>query len=116
MGTRRQRLTKEERLVVYRMYDGHCAYCGAAIELKDMQVDHIIPVYKDGQNEIENYRPTCRMCNFYKSTMPVEKFREQLMKIPERLNREFSFRLAVKYGLITVNDKHIVFKFEEERK
>lgn len=112
----RKKLTKEERLTIYQMYNGHCAYCGCPIELKDMQVDHIVPVYKNGQNEMENYRPACRMCNFYKSTMPVDKFRDQLKKIPERLMKEFSFRLALKYGLITIKSKDIVFKFEEERK
>lgn len=34
-------MKKETRLKVYRMYDGHCAYCGRTIEYKDMQVDHI---------------------------------------------------------------------------
>lgn len=36
-------MKKETRLKVYRMYDGHCAYCGRTIEYKDMQVDHIVP-------------------------------------------------------------------------
>lgn len=29
-------MNKETRLKVYRMYDGHCAYCSRAIEYKDM--------------------------------------------------------------------------------
>lgn len=34
---------KEDRLKIYRKYDGHCAYCGKSIEYKDMQVDHLVP-------------------------------------------------------------------------
>lgn len=36
-------MKKEERLRVYKMYDGHCAYCGKSIKYEDMQVDHIVP-------------------------------------------------------------------------
>lgn len=35
-------MKKEERLQVYQMYDGHCAYCGKPIKYEDMQVDHFI--------------------------------------------------------------------------
>lgn len=36
-------MKKEDRLKIYRKYDGHCAYCGKSIEYKDMQVDHLVP-------------------------------------------------------------------------
>ena len=29
-------MKKEDRLKIYRKYDGHCAYCGKSIEYKDM--------------------------------------------------------------------------------
>lgn len=28
-------MKKEDRLKIYRKYDGHCAYCGESIEYKD---------------------------------------------------------------------------------
>mgnify|MGYP004487825509 CR=1 FL=1 len=43
--TKRKSPTKEERKLVYQMYDGHCAYCGCKLELKEMQVDHINSIY-----------------------------------------------------------------------
>lgn len=34
-------ISKRIRELVYAKYNGHCAYCGSEITLKDMQVDHI---------------------------------------------------------------------------
>ncbi len=34
--------SKKKREAVYAKYDGHCAYCGRAIDIKDMQVDQIL--------------------------------------------------------------------------
>ena len=40
-------ISKKTREIVYNKYNGHCAYCGCEIEMKDMQVDHIVPKYLD---------------------------------------------------------------------
>ena len=34
---------KIDRQKVYDKYNGHCAYCGKPITIKDNQVDHILP-------------------------------------------------------------------------
>ena len=113
--TIRKSPTKEQRKLVYQMYDGHCAYCGCELEFKDMQVDHFNSVYAyDGKNEIENYMPSCRQCNFYKSTGTIEQFRQNLKEIMLKgLKKTFQYRLLVKYDLIRENDKEIKFYFEE---
>ena len=111
----RKPIPKKNREQVYKKYNGHCAYCGCELALKEMQVDHIQSVYwYDGANDIENYNPACRMCNFYKSTMPIEDFRKQLGKLTSRLKDIFIYRLAKKYGLIQEVEKPIKFYFEKE--
>lgn len=40
----RRKLTKDERMAIYKKTNGHCAYCGCELEYKDMQVDHVIPI------------------------------------------------------------------------
>lgn len=114
--SKRKSISKATRLKVYEKYNGHCAYCGCTLTLKEMQVDHIQSVYwYNGANDIENYNPACRMCNFYKSTMPIEKFREQLGQLTSRLERSvFIFRLAKKYGLIREIKEPVIFYFEKE--
>ena len=113
---RRKALSKEMRAQVYAMYGGHCAYCGREIDITEMQVDHVQAVYLGGEDEIENYRPACRSCNFYKSTMSVEGVREQLGLIVGRLEKLLTFRLALAYGLIQITGRPVKFYFEEREK
>jgi 5-methylcytosine-specific restriction endonuclease McrA len=118
----RKQLSKANRLKVYYKYDKHCAYCGCDLEYEDMQIDHIKAVYKselDKENadeSFENLMPACRMCNFYKSTFSIEQFRERLHSLHVRLNEQFIFRLALKYGIVNLNSKPIVFYFEKVEK
>lgn len=110
---RRKALSKDMRTRVYEMYGGHCAYCGREIDIKEMQVDHVQAVYLSGKDELENYRPACRQCNFYKSTMSVEGLREQLSLIPGRLEKLLIFRLALAHGLVRLTGRPVKFYFEE---
>lgn len=111
----RKPIPKKIREKVYQKCNGHCAYCGCELEYKDMQVDHVTSVfYYKGTNDIDNLLPACRMCNFYKSTFPLEDFRKNLESLHERLRRPFIYRLALKYGLISENKNKVVFYFEKE--
>ena len=109
----RKPIPKDVRKQVYEKYNGHCAYCGCKLEYKDMQVDHVISVYgNNGSNDIENLMPACRMCNFYKGTKSLERFREELTKITGRLEKTFIYRLAKKYNLLSENNIDIKFYYE----
>ena len=113
---RRKSLSKNMRREVYEMYGGHCAYCGREIDIKEMQVDHVQSVYLGGEDERSNYRPACRSCNFYKSTMSVDGLREQLGLIAGRLEKLFIFRLALAYGLIQLTGRPVKFYFERHER
>lgn len=111
---------KINRQAVYEKCNGKCAYCGTDLAFKDMQVDHVIPQrlgYKfETHVEIhceDNYLPSCRSCNNYKSGNPLESFRKELERQVDilRHNRP-TFRLAERYGLIECKPKPIIFYFE----
>ena len=117
-------ISKKIRIALYEKYNHRCAYCGCEMEYKDMQVDHIKSVYRNNDiaqtmSEEEmydesNFLPTCRQCNFYKSTFTVEQFRQRLKEVMmPNLQKDFRYRLAVKYGLIEETGKNIKFYFEE---
>ena len=113
---KRRRLTKEERQKIYESTGGRCAYCGQSITIEEMQVDHIFPIYRGGTDKLENMLPACRACNFYKSTMPLEDFRNRVQTLTERLEKLFIYRLAKKHGLINETHKSpIKFWFEQYR-
>lgn len=118
-------MKKEERMKVYQKYDGHCAYCGKEIAYKDMQVDHINPLYRGwayrpanaGTDDMENYNPSCRSCNFRKGTYTIEQFRTELKRQCEGIiKRSFQVRQSMDYGLLEYHDRPIIFYFERFNK
>lgn len=110
---KRKSIPKKIRLQVYEKCNHRCAYCGCELQYKDMQVDHVESLYwHGGSDEISNFLPACRACNFYKSTMEIEEFRNQLQTITERLQKEFIYRLACKYGIVEEHMEPIQFYFE----
>lgn len=143
---------KRLREIVYNKYNGHCAYCGRKIDIKDMQIDHFVPIlrgvsdeyikahnsredyelwcevlkeegkpvpsYDDykitrGKDDISNYMPACRMCNFRKGTSDIEAFRNEIGLQAERLMGTFQGRMSKIYGLIEYNPHEIEFYFEK---
>jgi 5-methylcytosine-specific restriction endonuclease McrA len=119
---------KIDRQQVYGKCDGHCAYCGIEITLKQMQVDHIQPHWHTfteqqasqanivkGSHDLDNLNPSCARCNKWKSTYSVEHFRKVVETSLERLERDTpNFRLARDYGLIEVIEKRVIFYFERK--
>lgn len=95
---------------VYAKCNGHCAYCGCELEMKDMQVDHIVPRYNnyprcgaivEGLDDLDNLMPSCRQCNFYKSSYSLEGFRHTLMEVlPRSIEKLFQVRIGMKYGYV----------------
>lgn len=109
----RAKIDKGTRKLVYDKYQGHCAYCGKPVEYKDMQVDHLHPIYLGGEDKLENYMPSCRACNFRKATMSVDKFREELKLQCKRMLNTFQGKQSLTYGLIEKKDIDVVFYFEK---
>lgn len=108
---------KIDRDAVYKKYNGKCSYCGDNIELKNMQVDHIVPIRDGGTDEYDNLNPTCRMCNHYKRGDNLESFRQwKLGKLINRLNKIYIFRMAVKYGMVEIKYWDRKFYYEKENK
>lgn len=107
------KMKKEIREIVWKKYDCKCAYCGEDLEYHKMQVDHIEPKYKGGKDDISNYNPSCRQCNFYKSTFNLNQFKQQLHSITERIKKPFIVRLAMKYSIISFKPFDGKFYYEK---
>lgn len=119
--SKRKPLNKNDRKVVFEKYNGHCAYCGCDITMQNMQVDHLIPMklyekYAEVGVDIDNmdnYMPSCRSCNHYKSSMTLDKFRSMISKMSDVLYRDSAtYRNAVRFGQVVPNKKPVVFYFE----
>jgi len=64
-------------------------------------------------NDLNNYNPSCRGCNFYKSTFTIEGFREQMTSLHERLLKIFIVKMAIRYGIISYKPFDGKFHFEK---
>jgi 5-methylcytosine-specific restriction endonuclease McrA len=121
---------KIDRNRVYKKCNGHCAYCGERINIKNMQIDHVIPKHyfkwhiknkfkvpdflncltEFDVNHIDNLMPSCRSCNNYKSTFGLELFRSELGKLTERLNKTSSiYRIAKRFGNVEETENQLYF-------
>ena len=110
--------SKKTREAVYAKYDGHCAYCGRAIDIKNMQVDHLLPlrawgIYDVATDDISNLMPSCRMCNHYKRANSLETFRRYIAEIPRKLRENYIYKVGAVYGNVIENEKPIAFYFEK---
>lgn len=114
--------SKSVRERVYHKFEGRCAYCGKAIEYKQMQVDHYYPQCKarfysrrfgiDVHAE-ENLMPTCRRCNHYKRAATPKQFKTLMKTLHERLEAIYILKVAVDFGMATIQPFDGSFYFEK---
>lgn len=116
-------LSKKKRLKVYEKYGHCCAYCGCYLKYSEMQVDHIKPMCRgngggfvpndlQGEDVMDNYNPSCRMCNFRKGMLRIEEFRAELSRGLEVLEKNFTYRMMRRYRKIVEVPAPILFHFE----
>ena len=111
---------EEQRIKVWQKYNKHCAYCGKEIEYKDMQIDHKQPIAyapfpHDKNSEVNsfgNLMPSCRRCNHYKRAKTLEGFRRLMKTLHERIKNQYTAKVAIDYGIITVKPFDGIFYFE----
>jgi len=63
----------KERL--YKEQNGICNGCKTQFEIRNMEIDHIIPKSKGGGSYYENYQLLCSACNRKKGDRPMEFLR-----------------------------------------
>ena len=75
------RLTR--RNLMFR--DAHqCQYCGKRPPLRDLNIDHVMPRSRGGEDTWENLVTACRPCNLRKSWRTPEEANMRLARIPVR--------------------------------
>ena len=69
MNSRASALNKPGRVTVALLRDcilesgGRCAWCGEALLHQPLEIDHIMPLSRGGDNTAENLAVTCPDCN-----------------------------------------------------
>jgi len=115
------RINKKEREEIRAMFGGKCAYCGEELGDK-FHIDHIKPIFRGwdekpdraGEDVKDNLVPACIRCNLRKGTASVQKFREEIKRQIETLNkRNFNYKLAKDFRLVKETENEVVFWFEK---
>jgi 5-methylcytosine-specific restriction endonuclease McrA len=113
---------KIDRVKVHEKYNGCCGYCGKQIALKEMQVDHITPLWtqstRNGRdpstlNDFSNLMPTCRRCNHYKRGDNLEQFRDKMKTLHLRACGHYIGKVAIDYNIVTIHPFDGTFYFEK---
>ena len=110
---------KEERQLIFEKHNGHCGYCGIAIELNGFEVDHIHPILRGYRNydvdTLENKIPACRACNRGKKSYKLEEWRIILQGKLNELNRDSGiYRAAKRFGMVSEKEPIVQFYFERK--
>ena len=71
----RRRRKESLKNQIWMKTGGVCAKCGKAVEPDKRTIDHFIPQYHGGTDDIRNLIPMCRACNRAKSSrlMSIEE-------------------------------------------
>ena len=124
-------LSKAQRAALREKFGGRCAYCGQPLGDR-WHADHIEPIVRNDwyqragfsipprgpayphRDTLENMNPACPPCNIDKHSMSLEDWRGIIARSNEVLARDVStFRRALRYGLVQLNTKPVLFYFEQ---
>lgn len=108
----RKGLTKKIRFEVFKRDSFTCQYCGKSAPSVVLEVDHIKPVSKDGDNEITNLITSCKDCNAGKSDRElsddtvIAKRKSQLDELQER-REQIEMMMEWQVGLDLTRDNEL---------
>lgn len=72
--TPRIRIPPEVKKYVFQRDKYQCQSCGKTTIETNLSIDHIIPLFRGGQNDISNLQTLCLTCNQQKSSNMDSRF------------------------------------------
>ena len=93
-------LTKKEiKKRLYEQQKGCCNGCLEHFDIKNLEIDHIFPKAKGGEDNYENFQLLCGYCNRVKGSRPME----YLKRVLEANKDILTYKLT--YGLDKLNEE-----------
>lgn len=77
MAVKRKFIKVEEKRMVKKRKGEICIFCGCTNKLI-LNIDHIIPLARGGENTDKNKQVTCSICNSIKGALSNDEFRKYL--------------------------------------
>jgi len=85
-----EKIGKNLKERIFNDQNGKCNACEAEMEIRNFEIDHIIPRSKNGADTYENFQLLCGSCNRIKGDRPME----YLMMRIEQINKEMKFKVS----------------------
>lgn len=110
--TKRKSISKKVRFEIFKRDMFKCVYCGNKAPDILLQIDHIIPVSKGGDNDLTNLVTSCESCNNGKRDKSlddhttVEKKRNQMERLQEK-REQFEMISAWQKGLRDIEEEKV---------
>lgn len=98
-------ISRAAERAVFERFNHECNICGREIEFYDGEVDHIIPLSKDGTNNLENLQWLCGMCNKLKgNTRTNEEVKKIVKEVVKKKSKKAGKIDYSKVKIYKVND------------
>tara|TARA_X000001388_G_scaffold54166_1_gene39747 strand:+ start:423 stop:1082 length:660 start_codon:yes stop_codon:yes gene_type:complete len=56
-------------------FNNQCAYCGRIFDnIKEIEIEHVIPISKKGSHSVNNIVPSCKKCNASKKAQLIDEW------------------------------------------
>ena len=115
MSAQRRRMSPEDRRELWEIQNRRCGYCGTQIGIREVTVDHIIPLSRGGPDCADNVICSCKPCNELKRDRTVEEFRALIAGASYNLMQKSpEYRAAIRFGFIREYRKPATFYFERK--
>lgn len=79
--TKRRCFSEKERNDIYAKSEGRCALCGKFTRFDEFTIDHILPISRNGSNDLDNLQCTCKQCNGIKQNLTEPELMAVLVQI-----------------------------------
>ena len=89
----RDNVPNELRRAVFERDNYTCQYCGCSGEEAELEIEHVIPVSKGGNNDIHNLATACRVCNRSKGARILTV--GELQQVADKINSSFEYLMSL---------------------
>ncbi len=106
MAVKRKSISKRLRFEVFKRDRFTCQYCSAKPPKVPLEIDHIVPVSKNGKNTIDNLITACFDCNRGKSDVELTDVPPTLSDTIER--KKIAQEQYAQYKRILNKEKRVI--------
>jgi hypothetical protein len=112
MSELRKPTSKRMRFEVFKRDNFECQYCGAKPPKVPLEIDHIVPVSKNGKTTKDNLITACFDCNRGKSNIKLTSIPTPLIETIER--KKIAQEQYLQYKKILLKEQRIIEKDIDE--